>query len=355
MEKLNLSGRLVGPGEPPYIVAEIGSNHNGDVLLAKRLIDAAKSCGADAVKFQSWSKSSLISKAEFARNTEYADKKKHFGTLREMVEKYQFTPEQHREVVAYCQGKEIDFLSSCFAPEEVDLLEALNVPALKVASMDVNHLPLLEYVARKKMPVILSTGMATLGEIERALGVLQRGGAGPVALLHCISIYPPAYESINLRNITTFQQAFAVPVGFSDHTLGTAIPLAAIALGACIIEKHFTLDKDMEGWDHAISADSGELEVIVREGRNIFTALGSTVRTVGDAEMERRKAFRRRIVVKHPMKKGEKLQQKDLDFKRPGTGIHPDELACVIGRSLARDVESDDELRWSDLVWSQVE
>jgi N,N'-diacetyllegionaminate synthase len=350
MEKLNLSGRLVGPDELPYIIAEIGSNHNGDMQLAKQLIGAAKSCGADAVKFQSWSKSSIISKAEYARHTQYADKKRHFGTLKEMVEEYQLTPEQHREVVAYCQEKEIAFMSSCFSPAEVDLLDSLTVLAFKIASMDINHLSLLEYVASKARPVILSTGMATLGEIERALSVLQQGGAGPVALLHCVSIYPPAYESINLHNITTLQQAFDVPVGFSDHTLGTAIPLAAVALGACIIEKHFTLDKDMAGWDHAISADPAELEVIVREGQNVFTALGSTVRMVSEAEMDKRRAFRRRIVVKHAMKKGERLQLQALDFKRPGTGIHPDELAYVIGRSLARDVEPDDELEWSDLV-----
>lgn len=350
MEKINISGRLIGPGEPPYIIAEIGSNHNGDIKLAKRLIDAAKSCGADAVKFQSWSKASLISRAEYARHTQYVDKERHFGTLEEMVEKYQFTPEQHREVVAYCGEKEIAFLSSCFSPKEVDLLDALNVEAFKIASMDINHLSLLEHVASKGRPVILSTGMATLGEIERALNTLQCSGTGPVALLHCIAIYPPICESINLRNIATLQQAFDVPVGFSDHTLGITIPLAAIALGACLIEKHFTLDKDMEGWDHAVSADPSELEAVVCEGRNVFAALGSTVRTVSEAEMEKRKAFRRRLVVKRAMKNGEMLRLEDLDFKRPGTGIHPDELAYVIGRSLARDVKPDDELEWSDLV-----
>jgi len=348
--KLNLHGRLVGPGEPPYIIAEIGSNHNGDMQLCKRLIDSAKSCGVDAVKFQSWSKSSLISRAEYARNTQYADKKRHFGTLEEMVERYQLTPEQHREVVTYCRAKEITFLSSCFSAEEVDLLKSLDVPAFKIASMDINHLPLLDYVAGKGRPVLLSTGMATLGEIERALGILQHGGAGPVALLHCVSSYPPAYETINLRNIATLQQAFNVPVGFSDHTLGTAIPLAAIACGACIIEKHFTLDKDMAGWDHAISADPVEMEIIVREGRNVFLALGSGVRTVSDADIEKQRSFRRRVVVKRAMKKGERLRLEDIDFKRPGTGIHPDEFVYVIGRSLAQDVAPDDELEWSDLV-----
>jgi len=350
MEKLNLAGRLIGPDEPPYIIAEIGSNHNGDMQLAKRLIDAAKSCGADAVKFQSWSKSSLISRAEYARNTAYADTKRHFGTLEDMVERYQLTPEQHHEIATYCREKEITFLSSCFSPAEVDLLDSLDAPAFKIASMDINHLPLLAYAASKHRPVILSTGMATLGEIERALGILQRGGAGLVALLHCISVYPPEYETIHLRNIVTLQQAFDVPVGFSDHTLGTAIPLAAIALGACIIEKHFTLDKDMEGWDHAISADPSELEIIVREGRNVFKALGSTVRTVTEAEMAKRAKFRRRLVVRRAIKRGEMLRLEDVDFKRPGTGIHPDELAYVIGRSLTRDVEPDDELEWSDLL-----
>lgn len=350
VKKLNLGSRLIGLGEPPYIIAEIGSNHNGDMQTCKKLIDSAKSCGVDAVKFQSWSKLSLISRAEYARNTQYADKKRHFGTLEEMVERYQLTPEQHREVVDYCRAKGIIFLSSCFSPDEVDLLESLDVPAFKIPSMDINHLSLLQYVAKKGKPVLLSTGMSTLGEIERALGVLQRGGAGPVALLHCIAAYPPDYETINLRNIVTLQKAFDVPVGFSDHTLGTAIPLAAIACGACIIEKHFTLDKQMEGWDHAISADTVEMEFIVREGRNVYLALGSQRRVVGEAELEKRRAFRRRLVAKRTMKKGEVLRLEDLDFKRPGTGIHPDELTYVVGRSLTRDVAPDDELEWSDFV-----
>jgi N-acetylneuraminate synthase len=349
MEKLTIEGKLIGPGEPPYIIAEIGSNHNGDMRLCKKLIDSAKKCGADAVKFQSWSKSSLISRAEYERNTSYSDKKKHFGSLEEMVEKYQLTPEQHYEVKKYCDKKGITFLSSCFSKEEVDLLTDLEVPALKIASMDVNHIPLLQYVASKHKPVILSTGMATLGEIEHAVQTLKKGGAGPISLLHCISIYPPAYETIHLRNMEMLNKAFDVPVGFSDHTLGTAIPLAAIALGACIIEKHFTIDKNLEGWDHAISADPSELEIIVREGKNIFNALGSTTRSVTGAEMEKRKKFRRSIIMSHAMKKGGKISIDDIEFKRPGTGIAPDEVDYVIGRSLNRNVLPDYELEWSDL------
>ena len=347
---LNLNGRLIGPGQPPYFIADIGANHNGDMDLCMKLIDSAKSCGVDAVKFQSWSESSLISRAEYARNTQYSDKKRHFGTLQEMVERYQLTPEQHRQVASYCGTAGVTFLSSCFSPEEVDLLDSLDVCAFKIASMDINHLPLLEYAASKGKPMILSTGMATLGEVERALLTLAKGGAGCVALLHCVSIYPPDYETINLRNIGTMQRAFDAPVGFSDHTLGTAIPLAAIACGACVIEKHFTLDKTMEGWDHAISADPLDMQAVVRDGRNVFAALGSTVRTVSQAEAEKRKQFRRRLVAKRAMKRGERLGPEDLDFKRPGTGIHPHEVPYVTGRSLARDVAPDDELEWSDLV-----
>ncbi len=349
MEKLNVDGRLVGPGEPPYVIAEVGSNHNGDMDLCRRLVDAAADCGADAVKFQSWSKSSLISKAEYARKVHYSDTHRHFGTLEEMVERYQFTPDQHYEIAAYCRQQRMHFLSSAFAPEEVDLLVQVGAPTIKIASMDVNHLPLLEYTGRQGVPVILSTGMATLGEVERATQALQRGGA-PVALLHCISIYPPEYETIHLRNIPALALALDVPVGFSDHTVGTAIPLAAIALGACIIEKHFTLDKEMEGWDHWISADPGELGTIVREGRHVAAALGSSVRTVSPAEMEKRSAFRRRMVVRRDMERGQVLRAEDVDFKRPGTGIHPDELNYVVGRRLARSVAADDELEWEDLV-----
>ena len=350
MEKLNMAGRLVGPGEPPYIIAEIGANHNGDMALCRTMIDSAKSCGADAVKFQSWSKFSILSKSEYERNTSYSDKKQHFGSLAEMVEKYQLTPAQHREVAEYCRKLGITFLSSCFSPEEVDLLDELNVPAYKVASMDINNLDLLRYVGARKRAVILSTGMSTLGEIEQAIQTLHDAGSGPVALLHCISIYPPAMETIHLRNIATLQTAFDVPVGFSDHSIGTSIPLAAIAVGACIIEKHFTLDKDLPGWDHAISADPSELASIAAEGRNIFLALGRTVRTVSVAEVEKRMKFRRRAILARPMKEGDIIRSSDLKFLRPGTGMRPDEISYIVGRRVKSDLDADHELEWSDLM-----
>ena len=348
MEKLNIGGRAVGRGEPPYIIAEIGANHNGDMELCRRIIDAAVDAGADAVKFQSWSKSSLISKGEYARNTRYTAA--NAPTLEQAVEQYQLSDDQHAEVFDYARKRGVAVFSSCFSPKEVDLLEALDAPAYKIASMDVNHLPLLEYVARTKKPIIISTGMATLGEVERALGVLRRAGSGPVALLHCLSIYPAPAEMINLRTMETWRTAFDVPVGYSDHTLGTAVPLGAVALGACAIEKHFTLDRKLDGWDHAISADPAELKELVEGSRAVFAALGSAARVVGPEEIEKRKVFRRRMVVTRDMKRGERVSVEDVDFKRPGTGIQPDELAYVLGRPIARDVCAEEEIEWADLA-----
>lgn len=350
MEPLTIAGRRVGPSEPPYVIAEIGSNHNGDVSLCRTLIDAASACGADAVKFQSWSKDSLVSRAEYARNTQYQKLDPSALTLEQSVEKYQLTPEMHREVAAHCAERGIIWFSSVFSRREVHLLESLGAPVYKIASMDVNHLPLLSEVGKTGKPVILSTGLATLGEIETALETLRKNGSGPVALLHCVSIYPSEPSLVHLKNIETLQRAFDVPVGYSDHSLGTAIPLAAIALGACIVEKHFTTDKGLPGWDHAVSADPAEMRTLVAEGRNVQAALGSAVRRVSELQLEKRKAFRRRMVAGRALRKGETVGPEDVEFKRPGTGIRPDELGYVVGRTLVRDVAAEDELEWADFV-----
>lgn len=350
MKTVRLGDVEVGVGRFPYIIAEVGSNHNGDMNLCRELIDAAAQSGVQAVKFQSWTDKSLIAEEEYARNTEYSDKKRHFGSLREMVTAYQFTADQHRQAQAQCQARGIAFCSSSFSPEEVDLLHTLDVPFFKIASMDIVHLPLLKYTARKQRPLVISTGMATMAEIERAVETVRAEGNEQIVLLHCISIYPPEYETIHLRNMETLQGAFDVPVGFSDHTLGTAIPLAAIAMGACIIEKHFTLDQDMPGWDHAISANPEQMRTIVAEGKNVFTALGDARRTVSTAEMEKRKKFRRSLVTRYQLRRGHVLSYADLDAKRPGTGIGPDEMQYVVGRQLTSDLAADQVLHWEHLL-----
>lgn len=349
MKSIQLGNVEIGSGAFPYIIAEMGSNHNGDMKLCRRLIDAAAEAGAHAVKFQSWTDKSLIAEEEYARNTSYSDKKKHFGSLREMVTAYQLTEEQHRDAAAHCKDRGIAFCSTPFSNQEADLLEQLDVPFFKIASMDIVHLSFLKHVASKRRPVIISTGMATLAEIERAVETVRAEGNEQIVLLHCVSIYPPAYDTIHLRNMATLQQAFGVPVGFSDHTLGVSIPLAAIALGACLIEKHFTLDQQMEGWDHAISANPEQLKTIVEEGRHIVSALGDSKRTVSAAEIEKRNKFRRSLVTTRQLQRGHVLIESDLDAKRPGTGISPDEIEYVLGRSLTLDIDADRVLTWKHL------
>ncbi len=359
--------RKIGGTERPYIIAEIGSNHNGDMDLCRTMVLSAKTAGADAVKFQSFSESSLISEAEYKRRTNYgdtaADKHKHFGTLREMVEKYQFTPKQHFEIAGYCKEIGIEFLSTPFSPGEVALLQEVGVPLFKVASMDVNHLELLKVIGSTKKPVILSTGMSTLGEIETALNVLTNAGAPSVVLLHCVSMYPPKMELLNLNNLFLLKQAFGTDVGYSDHTIGTEAPLVAMALGATVIEKHYTTDKNLPGWDHLISADPKELAEIVnyshlslkerdqaaRKLAGYEKMLGSYQRTVTPDEMNKRKIMRRGIVAKRALPKGHILSWEDLDYKRPGTGIRPDEACYIVGRSLKNAVEYDHEFSWSDV------
>lgn len=349
MNTINLGPAEVGDGHPPFVIAEIGSNHNGDMDLCRKIIDAAVEAGADAVKFQSWTEDSLVSEEEYHRNTEYSDKKKHFGTLREMVRAYQFTPEQHHDIQQYCRQKDITFCSSVFSKREADLLEEMDVPFYKIASMDVNNLPLLTYVAAKHRPIILSTGMATLGEVEQAVRTIEEAGNDQIVLLHCVSIYPPDLDQVHLRNIDTLHAAFGYPVGFSDHTLGTSVPLAAIARGACVIEKHFTIDKELPGWDHAISADPAEMKHLVEEGHNVFRALGSTRRTVSPAEMEKQVQFRRSAIARRALRPGEALTQADVTFKRPGDGIAPGDFARAEGRVLQRGVKEGHVIRWEDL------
>ena len=348
---MKLGDREIRNFSIPYIIAEIGSNHNGDMNLARKMIDAAKTCGCDAVKFQSWTPESLIAQAEYDRNQQYDDSpKKHFGSLKAMVEKYYLREDQHWELKRYCDNLGIEFCSTPFSKEEANLLEEMKMPFYKIASMDINNLSFLAHVARKQKPILLSTGMATLAEIENAVMTIEAEGNPQIILLHCIAIYPPAYEDINLNNIPMLRRAFGCPVGFSDHTVGISIPLASVALGSCLIEKHFTLDKNMPGWDHEVSANPDEMKVIVQESRNILKALGTFRRTVSQAEEEKKFKFRRSIVADTYLKKGHEITCNDLAFKRPGIGIPPDKSDYVIGRKLNKDIKGDELIMWDDLV-----
>lgn len=350
MEPVNIGGRSVGGSSPPYIIAEIGANHNGDMGLCRELISAAREAGAHAVKFQSWTSASLISTPEYRRRNGSTGLQTSGRTLQEVVDQYALTEDNYDLIADHCRRVGIDWFSSCFSRREVDLLDSLSVPAFKIASMDVNHLPLLRYVASKRRPVILSTGLATLGEVDRAVRELREAGAEEIVLLHCLSIYPSEPGIVNLRNLETLQKAFDLPVGYSDHCLGNAVPLASVAMGACMIEKHFTIDKSLEGWDHAISADPAELRDLVRGSEEVHAAMGSTVRSLNPAQVEKRIAFRRRMVLRRAMTPGERISDEDVEFKRPGSGIHPDELPYVVGRQVTRPLEAEAELEWEDLA-----
>lgn len=350
MKTIQLGNKTVHNFSKPYIIAEIGANHNGDMDLARQMIDSAVSCGVDAVKFQSWTPKSLIAKEEYARNQKYDDSpKKHFGSLKEMVDKYYLREEQHFELKDYCDTKNVHFCSSPFSEYEVDLLAKCEVPFYKVASMDINNYQLLNYIAEMEKPVILSTGMARLSEIDQAVELLYKKGCNDIALLHCISIYPPLYEDIHLNNITMLQQAFGLPIGFSDHTIGFSIPLASVALGSCIIEKHFTTDKSLPGWDHEISADPFEMKIICEESAKVATSLGAFQRTVSNAEAEKKFKFRRSLVVKENLSAGHIITEKDLTSKRPGTGISPDMIEHLLGRKLKVNKEEDTLIHWEDI------
>lgn len=349
-KEIVFNGNIIDNYCRPYIIAEIGSNHNGDIELAKKMIEKAKECGADAVKFQSWTPNTLIAKEEYDRNQKYNDSpKKHFGSLKEMVEKYYLRKEQHYELKDHCLKVGIDFCSSPFSCEEVDLLVDLNVPFIKVASMDINNPLLLKHIAKTNKPVVLSTGMANIAEIDQAIRWIKEEGNDQIVLLHCISIYPPKYEDINLNNIVMLKKTFNCPIGFSDHSIGTAIPLASCVLGACIIEKHFTLDKNMDGWDHEISANPEELKIICMESGNIIKSLGSFERIISEDEKIKIPKFRRSLVVVKDLPAGTIINKEMLTAKRPGTGIRPDEIEYVIGRTTKHNLVVDEVLYWNSL------
>jgi len=334
--------------QAPYVIAEVASNHNGELGLAQRTIDAALAAGADAVKFQSWTKNSLFTQEKL--DSFQDDIPTGFGNLQQTLEKVTFTRQLHEACAEHCRAKGIAFSSTPFSFEQVDMLCELGMPFLKVASMDLTHLPLLRHVARQGKPVLLSTGMGSLAEIDRALETLAQAGNQQVILLHCVSLYPPQDEHTNLLNIPMLSDTFELPVGFSDHSLGTALPLAAFALGAVLLEKHFTLDKALHGTDHATSADPAELRQIVEGGRRIFEAMGSYRRDLSEPELAMRANFRRSIVLKAPAKAGQRLRWEDLDYKRPGIGIGPEMAERVVGRALANDLPADKPLRWEDLA-----
>ncbi|MEZ5379141.1 MAG: N-acetylneuraminate synthase family protein [Acidimicrobiales bacterium] len=345
---LDFGGRLVGDGQPCYVIAEAGANHNRSFETAIELIDAAADAKADAIKFQTYSGASLYSTK--------APKFEYLGDLaaeapHELLERISLPREWQAQLAAHAAKRGIHFMSSPFDRQAVDELDALDVPALKIASFELVDLGFIEYVGATKRPVILSTGMASLGEIEEAIAACRRGGTDQIALLQCASLYPSPPHIMNLRTIAAMSAAFGVPVGLSDHTLGTHISSASIAAGASIIEKHFTLDRSMPGPDHPFAIEPDELTTLVQHVRDVEAAMGSSVKRGPSAEEaeEMYSKARRSIVAATDLPAGTVIAQEHLCVKRPGFGIAPKFMEAVIGRVVPRDIEADEIITWDHL------
>lgn len=336
-----IAGKKIENFTEPFIIAEIGSNHKGDVNLAKHLIDKAIECGCDSAKFQVWSKKSLFSKEVFAKNPQ----------LEQEIEQYSLSLSDFKELKAYGDAKGIVVSASVFCKEEVDyLVQVTDVAYLKIASMDITNLPFLEYVAKQGKPVILSTGLASVAEIDKAVNLISRHTSNLI-LLHCTSLYPQRDEQSDLNNIPFLREMFEVPVGYSDHSLGITIPLAAVAKGACLLEKHFALDKEDEKiWDKNFSASPLELKNLVVESRRLVKALGSNRRTLDTEKLKQREVMRRSIVAARDLPQGHIITSEDLLCKRPGTGLEPELIPLIVGKQLKRSIPTDTLLWWEDVL-----
>ncbi len=322
---------VVGNGTP-YFVAEVNSSHGGDMDTAKRMIDAAAECGCNCVKFQSWSAKTLYSKTYYKVNP----------IAKRFVDKFSMDESQLRELAGYCKSKNISFSSTPYSHSEVDFLTDVGVPFIKIASMEINNYQFIEYIARTGIPIVLSTGMADADEISKAVETIEKTGNKNLCLLHCISIYPPEIGEINLKNIIGLQEKFPdYPIGFSDHSLGTEMACAAVALDACLIEKHLTLDKSKIGMDNQMAMEPAELKLLVQQCKNVSTALGSEHRTVYEAELNQRKNMRRSLVYTRSLNAGDIIMASDIGAKRPGTGFPPENLKNFVGKKLLRNVEED--------------
>jgi N-acetylneuraminate synthase/N,N'-diacetyllegionaminate synthase len=341
--------RRIGVSALVFIVAEAGVNHNGDPALARRLVDAAAECGADAVKFQTFTVDALLTreapKAGYQIETTGAEE-----SQREMLARLELGADRLAELRDRAAKHGLIFFSAPFDEASADALEALDVALYKVPSGEITNLPLLRHVAAKGRPVILSTGMATLEEVEQAVAAIRAAGDPPLALLHCLSAYPAPVEEVNLRAMDSLASRFGCPVGFSDHTLGIDVAVAAAARGAAIIEKHLTLDKTLPGPDHRASLDVAEFSAMVRAIRSVESALGDGIKRPMPSEADTRRVARKSLVAARALKAGERVAAGDLASKRPGTGISPAELSRVLGLRLTRDVAADEVIPWEALA-----
>lgn len=325
-----------------YIIAEAGVNHNGDIQLAKKLCEAAKQAGVDAVKFQTWKTENIVTQGAPLAVYQQLNISSKGDSQFEMLKKLELSYYDFVELKNYCDTIGVQFLSTPDDEESLEFLSGLNLDYIKIGSGEVNNIPYLRKIGAKKQPVILSTGMSFLGDIERAYNILLESGASSVKLLHCTSNYPCPMNEVNLNAMLTLKAAFKCEVGYSDHTLGIEVPIAAVALGATIIEKHFTLDKNMDGPDHKASLNPEELKEMVQSIRNIEIALGNGIKCPNNSETETSKVVWKSIVAAEIIEKGSVFTEENLTVKRTGEGIPASLWDLVIGKKAKRTFMSDE-------------
>ncbi|NQU88808.1 MAG: N-acetylneuraminate synthase [Mariniphaga sp.] len=328
------------------IIAEAGVNHNGSIETAKRLIDVAIVAGADYVKFQTFKAETLVTqtadKAEYQKELTNTNESQF-----EMIKKLELDRKTHEELINYCEQKDMKFLSTAFDHDSIDLLAELDIPIFKIPSGEITNLPYLRHIGKMRKPIIMSTGMSTLGEVRNALNILIESGAEKeqITILHCNTEYPTPMEDVNLKAMITIRDELDVNIGYSDHTLGIEVPVAAVAMGATVIEKHFTLDRTLPGPDHAASLEPDELKEMVNSIRNIEKAMGDGVKKPSPSETENIPIARKSIVARKPIKKGELFTENNLTVKRPGNGISPMEWDDVIGSKANIDYKIDQTIK----------
>jgi len=332
-----------------FIIAEAGVNHNGNINLAYKLTDVAKEAGVDAIKFQTFKTEKVIS--EYADMASY--QKKNLSTNEsqyEMVKRLELSYKELKNLKKYCDEIKIMFLSTPDEEYSLDfLVDELDMPFIKIGSGEVTNLPYLRKIAAKNKPIIMSTGMANLGEVEEAINTIRTvNSEAKISLLHCTTNYPTPYKEVNLKAMQTLAGAFKLPVGYSDHTLGIEVPVAAVAMGAKIIEKHFTLDKKLPGPDHKASLEPGELKEMVKAIRNIEVALGDGIKKPNKSEIEIMKVARRSLIATRDIKAGEIIKESDITIKRPGIGILPKFKEIVIGMRIINDIRQDEPFKWEN-------
>lgn len=332
--------------EMPYIIAEIGLNHEGDINLCKEMIFEAKKAGCNAIKIQSLD----YNDSNISKNIELLTNTNKYGeiSVADLLKKLLLSDKEHEIIAKYCQEVKIDFISTPFGYRHIDLLDKIGVNKYKIASMDLIHLKILEEVAKKQKPIIVAVGMGTIGEIERAINTIRRFNSEELSILYCISQYPPNDSEVNLKRLLTLKNIFNLKIGFSDHTIGITAAIIATTLGAEIIEKHFTYDKTAEGWDHSISSNYAEMQLLCSETRRTRLMLGDTHWNIPESELKQREKIRRSIVTKTNLNEGDILKDENVDFKRPGGGIRPDEIKYILGRQVNKNIAKDELIHWDD-------